>query len=104
MSIPILKQSKPQSKWFKIKDDIFYAESISCQLSIGSHGTIDLSVNLNVYPNYRQYFYDLFDKMHNRKTGQSHYKKDCVFEVLTPHWKGIGCMMKSMDINMKMVE
>jgi len=57
MSIPVLKQNnKPQSKWFKIKDDTFYSEYISCQLSIGSHSDIDISLDLNKYTNYRKYF------------------------------------------------
>lgn len=100
MSIPVLKQNKkPQAKWFKIKDDTFYAESISCQLSIGSHGDINISVDLNTYPSYRKYFYDQFDKVYNSRNGQLAYKKDYIFDVITPHWRGIGCGIKSMDIN-----
>ena len=101
MSIPVLKQNnKPQSKWFKIKDDTFYSESISCQLSIGSHSDIDISLDLNKYTNYRKYFYDLFDKMYNANTGSTFtFKKDYIFDIITPHWRGIGCSIKSMDIN-----
>ena len=103
MSIPVFpvfkQNNKPQNKWFKIKDDTFYSESISCQLSTGSHGDIDISLDLNKYPNYRKYFYDLFDKMYNANTGQHGYKKDYIFDIITPHWRGIGCSIKSMDIN-----
>ena len=85
-------------KWFKIKDDIFYPESISCQLTIGSHGTIDISLNIDVYPEYKKYFTDLFDNQFI-KSKQSVYKKYLIFEVITPDWKGHGCLIKSMDIN-----
>ncbi len=87
------------NKWFKIKDDIFYTESITCQLSIGSHGSIDISLDLNTHPGYRKYFYDQFDKMYNSKNGQQGYKKDYIFDIITTSWKGIGCGIKSMDIN-----
>lgn len=86
-------------KWFKIKDDIFYTESITCQLSIGSHGGIYISLNIDKYPQYKKYFTDIFDKQFNKKTGHSYFKKDIIFSIVTQHWCGHGCLIKTMDIN-----
>jgi len=94
-----LKGTTNNTKWFKIKDDVFYAELISCQLTLGSHGSIDISLDLNKYPNYRKHFYDLFDKMYSSSTGRTGYKKDYVFDIITPQWRALSCMIKSMDIN-----
>jgi hypothetical protein len=99
MAIPVMSKQKPKAKWFKIKDDLFHSISISCQLTTGSHGDINISVDLNVYPGYRQYFYDQFDKMYSSQNGQQSYKKDYIFDITTPYWRGMGCGIKSMDIN-----
>lgn len=86
------------TKWFRIKDDVFYTEFISCQLTIGSHVSIDISLDLNKYPNYGKHFYDLFDKTYS-STGLTGYKKDYVFDIITPQRRALNCMIKSMDIN-----
>lgn len=99
MITPVLNKKTNQSKWFKIKDDIFYAESINCQLSLGTHGDIDISIDLNIYPSYRKYFYDQFDKVYNSGSLSTGYKKDYIFDIITPYWRGLGCGIKSMDIN-----
>ncbi len=43
-------------KWIKINDEIFYVEDISMQLTIGTHASIDISLDIIKNPKYSNIF------------------------------------------------
>ena len=50
------------NKWVKIKDEVFYIEDISMQLTIGAHSSIDMSIDLQKYPEYSDIFFNKFER------------------------------------------
>ena len=82
----------------KINNNHFEVECISTQLTIGSHGTISLTVNTLRHPNYYSYFTDIFDRYNDEVFNQLP-KSDTIFNVQCKNIKGYGCSLKSMDID-----
>lgn len=76
------------NKWVKIKEEIFYIEDISMQLTIAAHSTIEMSINLEKYPEYSDVFFNKFNK------GEK-------FNIVSKNFEGRGSIIKSIDIGNK---
>lgn len=88
----------------KIKDKYFIVEDISTQFSIGSHGTINLTINTLKYPDYYHFFTDIFDNysdeiFNQRPTSRHELTADTVFDLQWKNLRGYGCSLKSLDID-----
>lgn len=75
--------------WIKIDDDIIYVKeyNVSVQFSIMSHAVIDIALDLVQYPQYLNYFFNLF---------QNHSK----FNLSTKKFIGKGTLIKSVDYDL----
>jgi hypothetical protein len=80
----------------KINSDYFFVEDFSTQFSIGSHGTINLTINTFKYPEYYKFFTDIFDNYYD-KSGLS--KSDFTFNIQLKNLRAYGCLIKSLDID-----
>jgi len=83
-------------KVIKIKDEYFYVEEISTQFSIGTHGTICLTINTLKYPGYYKFFTDIFD---NYYENQMKLKYEYAFNIQFKNLRGHGCLIKSLDMD-----
>jgi hypothetical protein len=82
----------------KIKDKYFIVEDISTQFSIGSHATINLTINTLKYPDYYHFFTDIFDSYSDEIFNQRP-RTDIVFDLQWKNLRGYGCSLKSLDID-----
>lgn len=73
------------NKWVKIKDEVFFVEEISIQLTIGVHSNIDISLDVEKYPNYSDIF---FKKFENREK----------FNLISKNFEALGTIIKTIDI------
>lgn len=81
----------------KINQEYFQVEDISTQFSIGSHGSISLTINTLNHPNYYKFFTDIFDNYYEDIHRLP--KSDIVFNVQFKNLRAYGCMIKSLDID-----
>lgn len=72
------------TNWIKIDNNIFFIKESNVQLSIGSHAHIEISIDLTSYPQYLQFFFNLF---------QNHIK----FELIHKQYESKGTLIKSVD-------
>jgi hypothetical protein len=76
------------NKWVKIKDEVFYIEDISMQLTIGAHSNIDMSIDLQKYPEYSDIFFNKFERLEK-------------FNIIAKNFEGRGTVIKRIDIGNK---
>lgn len=76
------------NSWIKIDNDIFFIKESSLQFSTAAHATVDICVDLALYPQYLQHFFNLF---------QNHTK----FNLLTKDFEGKGTLIKSIDYDLE---
>ena len=81
----------------KIKEHYFHVEDISTQLSLGSHGSISLTINTLKNPSYYKFFTDIFDQYSEESFTQ--YATDVKFNIQYKNLRGHGCLIKSLDID-----
>jgi hypothetical protein len=81
----------------KIKEDYFHVEDISTQLSLGSHGSISLTINTLKHPDYYKFFTEVFDSYSQDSFTQ--YVKELKFNIQYKNLRGNGCLIKSLDID-----
>ena len=72
--------------WVKIDNDIFDVVDVTVQLSIGSHTTTYISLDINKNPNYLKYFTNLYEN-HSSFTMSS-------IKFVAP-----GSLIKSIDVD-----
>ena len=72
--------------WVKIDNDIFDVIDVTVQLSIGSHTTTYISLDINKNPNYLKYFTNLYEN-HSSFTMSS-------IKFVAP-----GSLIKSIDVD-----
>ena len=72
--------------WIKIDSDVFYIKNRSIQLSLGSHASIIITMDINKYPSYEQYFFRKFNN-HNK------------FDVNGKEFIATGTFIKAIDID-----
>lgn len=72
--------------WVKIDNDIFDVVDVTVQLSIGSHTTTYISLDINKKPNYLKYFTNLYEN-HSSFTMSS-------IKFVAP-----GSLIKSIDVD-----
>lgn len=82
----------------KINSDYFLVEDFSTQLSIGSHGTVNLTINTFKYPEYYKFFTNIFDNYNDEIFNQIP-KTDIVFSIQYKNLRGHGCYLKTLDID-----
>lgn len=68
----------------KIDEDIYYTKVLMIQPTLGIHATIYITFDISTHPDYKEYFFDLFD---NRKT----------FKIITTKTISIDCKISSID-------
>lgn len=86
-------------KILKIEDRFFNVEEISTQLSIGSHGTINVTINTFKYPDYYKFFTDIFDNYYDDNSRSISKKSEISFNLQFKNIRGYGCLIKSLDID-----
>ena len=91
-------------KWVKIGDDIFHIEDGSVQLSMGSHASIYLSVDISKYPSYKDYFIKKYDAQNSSgqllssdSNGLPSWTPVVKFDMMSSKFVERGCMIKSID-------
>ena len=72
--------------WIKISGNDFLIKEGSVQLSLGSHATIVLNIDIKKHPEYE----DIFFKMYESKE---------IFNILAKLFEGKGTRIKSIDID-----
>ena len=77
---------KENINWVKIDNDIFDVIDVTVQLSIGSHTTTYISLDINKKPNYLKYFTNLYEN-HSSFTMSS-------IKFVAP-----GSLIKSIDVD-----
>ena len=77
---------KENITWVKIDNDIFDVVDVTVQLSIGSHTTTYISLDINKNPNYLKYFTNLYEN-HSSFTMSS-------IKFVAP-----GSLIKSIDVD-----
>lgn len=74
--------------WIKINNDTFFVKEESVQFSIGAHATINISVDLKLYPEYLQHFFNISQNI-------------IKFDLTTKDFEAKGCQMKSLDYDLE---
>lgn len=77
---------KENINWIKIDNDVFDVIDVTVQLSIGSHTTTYISLDINKNPNYLKYFTNLYEN-HSSFTMSS-------IKFVAP-----GSLIKSIDVD-----
>lgn len=72
------------TNWIKIDNNIIFIKESNVQLSIGSHAHVEISLDSMSYPQYLQFFFNLF---------QNHRK----FELIHKQYESKGTFIKSID-------
>ncbi len=76
--------------WIKINGETIFIEesNVSVQFSTMAHASLDIRVNLNNYPQYLTYFFNLF---------QNHSK----FDLVAKKFEAKGTLIKSVDYDLE---
>ena len=74
------------SEWVKINNDIYHIKDCVVQLSVMSHATINIEIDLKKYPTYSDIFFNMYD---------SGFK----FDLIGRDFDGRGAQIKSIDCN-----
>jgi hypothetical protein len=78
-------------KWIKINNDIYDIIDGSVQLSVGSHATIHLILDISKNKSYQDIFIKLYESQ------QNYVGKDTKFTISNAKFIGSGSMIKSID-------
>lgn len=78
------------NNWIKIENDIFFIKEISVQLSVGSHASVDISFDRNLYPDYEGIFF-------------KKYEDGGKFNIIGKTFESKGSLIKSIDIDTNFV-
>jgi hypothetical protein len=78
-------------KWVKINDNVINVEDGSVQLSMGSHASIYLSIDISKNPSYHNFFIKLYESQNSGNT------KSSKFDLISSKFQAIGSLIKSID-------
>lgn len=76
------------STWIKVDGETFFIDHASIQLSLGTHATIHITLDIQSNPTYSKHFIGIFD-LHKK------------FEMSSAKFLARGCHIKSIDIDFK---
>lgn len=74
------------SEWVKINNDIYHIKDCVVQLSVMSHATINIEIDLKKYPTYSDIFFNMYDS-------------GLKFDLIGRDFDGRGTQIKSIDCN-----
>jgi len=91
--------------WIKIDNDVFHVDDVSVQLSMGSHASIYLSIDISKYPSYKDYFIKKYDAqnstsgqvLQSNSNGLPTWTTMIKFDMISSKFIAKGCIIKSID-------